>query len=215
MQLTTIWSATGKGLIFNEMSFGFLIHFLKFVLSLWVIECRLMGDICYFIHLKLNLHNKVCKKWRGLNIFWSHCIVHSESIQTPSLFAHFAMLQPYPVSLYTQYLMITKWKQDFRTFSKFIEKEKLKYHIDISFQTLYSVLSWSTFAWQALHTWIWGISAILLYRTSQVLSGWMGTVSGHFWFGSSQGLWLGHHGPWHSQPLHRCLGCVLRVIVLL
>lgn len=31
---------------------------------------------------------------------------------------------------------------------------------------------------QALHAWICGFSAILLCRTSQALSGWMGTISG-------------------------------------
>ena len=36
-------------------------------------------------------------------------------------------------------------KTEFSNFSKFIKKEKLKYHIDISIQTLYSVLNWSTF----------------------------------------------------------------------
>ena len=52
---------------------------------------------------------------------------------------------------------------------------------------------------QALHTWIWGFSEILLYRSSQVLSGWMETIGGHFQvfperysIGFKSGLWLGH-----------------------
>ena len=43
--------------------------------------------------------------------------------------------------IYTQFPIMTNQKQDF--FCYFIKKEKLKYHIDISIQTLYSVLSWS------------------------------------------------------------------------
>lgn len=36
--------------------------------------------------------------------------------------------------------------------------------------------------WQALHTWIWGFSAILPCRSSQALSGWMGTLGGQPYF---------------------------------
>lgn len=54
---------------------------------------------------------------------------------------------------------------------------------------------------QALRTWIWRFSAILLCRSFKALSGWMGIVSGSCSGSSSlqrcaagfkRGLWLGH-----------------------
>ena len=89
-------------------------------------------------------------------------------------------------------------------------------------------MSWSRekqlgMTWQALHTWIWGFSAIPLCGSSKALSGWTGTVSG-------QTLGLSIEFNWDHiralvQPLkdmHSCplttpvfLGCELRVIVLL
>ena len=39
---------------------------------------------------------------------------------------------------------------------------------------------------QVLHTWIWGFSDILLCRSSQVLSGWMGSVGGQPFLGLSR-----------------------------
>lgn len=52
---------------------------------------------------------------------------------------------------------------------------------------------------QALHTWIWEFSGILLCRSSQALSGWTGTIRGQPFSGLSRcligfksGLWLGH-----------------------
>ena len=64
-----------------------------------------------------------------------------------------------------------------------------QHHIDISIQTLYSVQLkhiWQRLqprvflgmTQQALLIWIWGFSAILICRSSQALSGWMGSVSG-------------------------------------
>ena len=59
MHLTTIWSATAKGLNTLEI----LIHLQKcpntvFTLSLWVIQCRMTGKKCIFISFKFNLqHN--------------------------------------------------------------------------------------------------------------------------------------------------------------
>ena len=77
-------------------------------------------------------------------------------------------------------------KQECRHVCKFMKKEKLKYHIDISIQTLYSVLSWSTLTSITASSllgyyktsWIWGFSAILLCRSSQALPDWIGNVSG-------------------------------------
>ena len=60
----------------------------------------------------------------------------------------------------------------------------------VRIQTLYSVLSWSSFGsdYSLKSSWVWcdklctpgfwGFSAILLCRCSQALSGWMGTVGG-------------------------------------
>ena len=69
--------------ICGEISNMLYIHN-KNTLPLWVIECRLMGNICHFITLKWNIqHNKVCQKWRVwiisestlfLPSFWSHYI---------------------------------------------------------------------------------------------------------------------------------------------
>ncbi len=71
--------------------------------------------------------------------------VHSESIQTPFTFFNF-MLQAWycnclkKISLiYTPYLIMTKWKQNFRNVCKFIKKKKMKYHIYISIQTLCNI----------------------------------------------------------------------------
>ena len=78
---------------------------------------------------------------------------------------------------------MTKQKHSFRILCKFIKSEKLKYHTDISIQTLYFVHSWSTYGndYSLESSWVWwGFSAIYLYRSSQALSGWMGTISAIF-----------------------------------
>ena len=76
---------------------------------------------------------------------------------------------------------------------------------------------------QAWHTCIWGISRIPLCRSFQALSGWMGSITAQLIsglsrdvrLGSSPGLRLGHSRKLVSKPLLRCLGCVLRVIVVM
>ena len=114
------------------------------------------------------------------------------------------------VSLRWTETTITLWKSQNRFLYIFAnllkmknKNEKLKYHIHISIHTLYSVLSWSTFgrdysfesSWvwtqPALHTWIWGFSAILICRSSQTLSDWMGTINGQPFSGLSRDVWLG------------------------
>ena len=71
--------------------------------------------------------------------------VHSENIQTPSLFLHFGLLQLYSKMDYilffpdlSTYPIMTKRKNVFRIFGTFITNKKLKYHIYISIQTLCS-----------------------------------------------------------------------------
>jgi hypothetical protein len=78
---------------------------------------------------------------------------------------------------------------------------------------------------QAWHTCIWGFSPILLCKSSQALSEWMGSIAAQLFSGLStdvrSGSSPGSCGPFkHIQklvpkPLLHCLGCVLRVIDLL
>ena len=93
------------------------------------------------------------------------------------------------------------------------ENDKAKtYFFYISIQTLYSVLCWSTF-WQRLQSWvflgmtlqtwhicIWGGSPILC-RSSQALSGWMGSVAAQLFSGLSRYVRSGSSpGPdWATQ----------------
>ena len=98
-------------------------------------------------------------------------------------------------SIYTQHPIMTKQKQVFRNVCKFI---KMKYHIYMSIQTLYSILCWSTFGkrlqprvflgmtLQSWHTCIWGVFPFLLYRSSQALSGWMRSVAAQIFSGLSR-----------------------------
>ena len=71
--------------------------------------------------------------------------VHSESIQTPSLFSHFVMLQIifFPSSISTQYPIMTKQKQDLELANKLLESFRLSwvFHVmcsSISTQDLWS-----------------------------------------------------------------------------
>ena len=78
---------------------------------------------------------------------------------------------------------------------------------------------------QAWHTCIWGVSPILLCRSSQSLSGWMGSIAAQLVQVSSEMFdWVQVRalaGPLKNiqrlvlKPLLGCLGCVLRVVVLL
>ena len=76
---------------------------------------------------------------------------------------------------------------------------------------------------QAWHTCIWGVSPILLCRSSQALSGWMGSVAAQL---LSPEMFDRVQVRAPAGPLNdiqrlvpkqhmRCIGCVLRVIVLL
>ena len=51
-------------------------------MPIWVIECRFMGKNCNFMHLKWNLqHNKLCKKWRGLDTYFHQQIPDIEVVR--------------------------------------------------------------------------------------------------------------------------------------
>ena len=119
----------------------------------------------------------------------------SESIQTHLLFPHFVTLQLYskidnifffPSQIYTQYTIITKLKQVFRDFRKFMIFfiSHLRKYSDPLLSTLLKLI-WQRLQprvflgmmLQAWHTCIWRVSPILLCRSSQALSGWMGSVA--------------------------------------
>ena len=57
--------------------------------------------------------------------------------------------------MYTQHPILTEKKQKCKNVCKFIKKEKLKYHIVISIQTLCSVLSRSTLLSEYSHESSW------------------------------------------------------------
>ena len=77
---------------------------------------------------------------------------------------------------------------------------------------------------QAWHTCIWEDSPILLCRSSQTLLGWMGSAAAQLFSGLSREVGSGSNpgSGWapqgHSETcpeVTHCLGCVLRVVVLL
>ena len=88
---------------------------------------------------------------------------------------------------------MTKQKQVFRHFCKFLKNRKLKYHnLDPLLSTLLKHLRERLQPWvylgmtlQAWHTYIWGVSHIFLCRSSQSLSGWMGSIAAQLFSGLS------------------------------
>jgi hypothetical protein len=131
------------------------------------------------------------------------------------------------IVIYTQYPIMTKQKQAFRTFFKCIKNKKLKYWnlhncSDPLLNALLNPLWQRLQPWVFLdmtHTCIWVVSPILLCRSSQDLSGWMGSVAAQLFaemFNQVQVRALATQG--HSETCPKqllwCLGCVLRVIVL-
>ena len=134
---------------------------------------------------------------------------------------------------------MTMQKQDFSKclLSKCIKNEKLKYPIVISIQTIYSVLSWSTFGsdYNLEPSWVWrnklftpGFGDVLPFFSADPLKfrhdGWRPSVDRHFEISPEMLDCLQARalaGPLKEihrvvpKPLLHCLGCVLRVIVLL
>ena len=93
-----------------------------------------------------------------------------------------------PSSIYTQSPPMTQLKQVFRNVCKFIIKiTEISYLHKCSDPFLITLLKhlWQRLQpWvflgmmlQAWHTCIWGVSPIILYRSSQALSGWMGSIA--------------------------------------
>ena len=107
------------------------------------------------------------------------------------------------------------------------------YYIYLSILTLYSTLLKHLWQWlqprvflgmrlQAWHICIFRVSPILLCRSSQALSGWMGSVAAQLFSGLSRDVQVrALAGPLKDiqrlvpKPLLGCLGCVLRVVVLM
>ncbi len=107
---------------------------------------------------------------------------------------------------------MTKWKQNFRNVCKCIKKKNWNNHIYISIQTLYSVLSWSTFGsdYRLKSFWVWrnklctpGLDFLPFFfanplKLDQV--GWGPSVD------SQLGLWLGHSRTFTELSLsHSCI----------
>ena len=103
-------------------------------------------------------------------------------------------------------------------------------YIYISIQTITSVLCWSTFGrdYTLEFCWVWhyklgtpvfGGFLPFFSADPQAQSGWMGSVATQLFSGLSRDVWSGSSpgSGWATvpKPLLRCLGCVLRVVVLL
>ena len=112
-----------------------------------------------------------------------------------------------------------------RNVCKFSRNKKLKYHIYISIQTpllstllkhLWQWLQPQVFLGMMLQSWptcIWGVSPILLCRSSQALSGWECRCTAIFrslqrcLIEFKSGLWLGHSRTF--RDLSRSHSCVV------
>ena len=131
---------------------------------------------------------------------------------------------------------MTKQNQVFRYFCKCIQNEKLKYHIYISIQPLYSVLCGSTLGFNSFKSfwvWLYKLGTLVFGEFLPLFSadplklckiGWGASL--HTYFQISPEMFdrvqvRAMAGPLKDiqklvpKPLLRCLGCVLRVIVLL
>ncbi len=98
---------------------------------------------------------------------------------------------------------MTKQKLDLSQLYKFIKKETLKKNdiaqvfipltqnlVKALWQQLQPQIFWGMMQ-QALHSSIlFYLFAILLFRSSQALSGWLGTIGGQLFIGFSKSVWL-------------------------
>ncbi len=133
-------------------------------------------------------------------------------------------------NFYKQYPIMTMCKKFVWNLCKCI-KNKNRKNNHIRIHSLCSILCWSTFdtnySLKSFGVWcyklgtpiFWAVSPVLLCRTSQALSGWMGTVGVQPFSDLSRDVQSGSSlsSGWATQghPLLCYLGCVLRVIVLL
>ena len=103
-----------------------LVHY--FLHTITLLYRHTTAQVCAFLIWVLMLMWNF--KWK-----WSTVYRAFINIQTHSLFAHFIMLLKFVIN---QYPILTKQKQNFRHFCKFIKREKLIYYIGISIQTLFN-----------------------------------------------------------------------------
>ena len=103
-------------------------------------------------------------------------------------------------SIYTQYPIMTKQTQLYRNVSKFIKTQILHLHkysdplLSTLLKHLWQRLQHRVFMGmmlQAWHTCIWGVSPIVLCRSSQALSGWMGSIAAQLFSGLSRDVYSG------------------------
>jgi hypothetical protein len=108
----------------------------------------------------------------------------------------------HPSSIYTQYPIMTKQKQIYRNCGTFTKHKMKISHLYKNSDPLFSTLLkhfWQRLQprvflgmmLQAWHTCIKGVSPILLCRSSQALSGWMGSVAAQLFSGLSGDVRLG------------------------
>ena len=117
-------------------------------------------------------------------------------------------------------------KTGFRNFSKCVKNRKLKCHIYISIQTLYSVLCWITFgsdySLKSSLVWCYKLGTPLFgeflpffsaYPLKLCQVGWGASL--HNYFQVSPEMFNGVKVRAPAGPLLRCLSCVFRVFVVL
>ena len=132
--------------------------------------------------------------------------MHPESIHSAFLFTHFLCFSLIPK--WIQYKKVHKYSQPLlNTLLKLLWQQ-------LQPQVFLSMIL------QAWHTYFGAVSPILLCRTSQAPSGWMGSVGAQPFSDLSTEV-LGLAGPIKDihrvvpKPLPCYIGCVLRVFVLL
>ena len=109
------------------------------------------------------------------------------------------------------------------------DNKKLKCLIYIRIQTFYSVLFWFTFGsdYRLKSSWVWryklgtpvfrGVSPIILWRSSQALSGWMGNVAAQLFSGLSRDVRSGSSpgsGCATIRDLSRSHSCIVLAVCL-
>ena len=189
----------------------------------------LWPGICWLPPLSFTLVS--IYSWILINVL----TVHSESIQTPWLFTDFVKITAlfFSSSIYTQYPIVMKRK------NRFLEmfSNLLKINNYIIIQTLYSVLCCCTFGsdYSIESSWVWRykfglhvFGEFLPFFSADPLKfcqvGWGVLLHSYFQVSPEMFDWVQVQalaGPLKgiqrliSKPFLRCLGCVLRVVVLL
>ncbi len=132
-----IYSKWNKLNIDYQSAFGFILNVLK---QIYFHVIALAFVYIYFIFAKNNIHTN--KKYIHMYI-----IIYTESIQTPLNVSLFVILQPFAKIICSFFFLINvhtaphidRKTQNCWHFCRFIKKEKLKYHMVLSIQTLFSL----------------------------------------------------------------------------